>query len=155
MRTSTKITAVLGGTALAVATAGVAYAYWTTSGNGSGSATTGTSSPFVVTVDSPATGTLAPGSGPITVNFHVKNANSGVQHLSAVTAAVQTATGGTWSSVAGCSAADYTVGSPQFTAGDIASGVTVDGTFTVSMNNLTTSQDGCKNASVPLYVSAS
>ncbi|MCW2673149.1 MAG: hypothetical protein JWP14_1738 [Frankiales bacterium] len=39
MRKSTKITAGLGGVALTLATAGVAYAYWTTTGSGAGSAT--------------------------------------------------------------------------------------------------------------------
>ena len=155
MRTSTKITAAVGGVALTVATAGAAYAYWTTSGTGTGSASTGTSSAFEVTTDAATGGPLTPGGPTQTVAFHVKNNNSGVQRLQAVAVTVATSTGGTWNSVAGCSAADYTVGTPSFTAGDVAAGATVDGTVTISMNNLGSNQDGCKNATVPLYVAAS
>ncbi len=135
--------------------AGAAFAYWTSSGNGSGSATTGTSSPFVVTTDSATGGPLTPGGPAETIAFHVKNNNSGVQHLSAVAVTVANSGGTAWTAVAGCSAADYTVGTPTFTAGDVASGATVDGTVTVTMNNLSSNQDGCKGATVPLYVSAS
>jgi hypothetical protein len=155
MRTSTKIVAVVGGTALTLATAGTAYAYWTTSGNGSGSATTGTSSAFQVTTDAATGGPLTPGGPTQTVAFHIKNNNSGVQRLSTVTVAVKKSDGNAWTEVTGCSASDYSVGTPSFTAGDVASGATVDGTVTISMNNLAGNQDGCKNAAVPLYVSAS
>jgi hypothetical protein len=155
MRKSTKITAVLGGVALTVATAGAAYAYWTTTGNGSGSATTGTSSAFVVTTDAATGALLTPGGPTQTVAFHVQNTNSGVQHLTAVAVTVANSNGTTWTSVPGCSAADYTVGTPSFTAGDIASGATSSGTVTITMNNLASSQDGCKLATVPLYVAAS
>jgi hypothetical protein len=43
MRKSTKITAVVGGTALTLATAGIAYAAWSSSGSGSGTAQSTTS----------------------------------------------------------------------------------------------------------------
>jgi hypothetical protein len=51
MRTSTKITAVIGGAALTIATAGVAYAYYTSTSSGSttGSATAATSTIGAVT----------------------------------------------------------------------------------------------------------
>ena len=155
MRTTTKIAAAVGGAALAVATAGTAYAYWTTTGNGSGSATTGTSSSFAVTTDAATGGPLTPGGPTATIAFHITNNNSGVQRLQAVAVSVKNADGTTWTSVTGCSAADYSVGTPSFTAGDVASGATVNGTVTISMNNLNANQDGCKNATVPLYISAS
>lgn len=150
-----KITAIAAAGILTVATAGGAYAYWTTTGAGSGSATTGTSSAFVVTTNAATGGPLTPGGPSQTVAFHVQNTNSGVQKLNAVAATVANTDGTTWSAVAGCSAADYTVGVPAFSVGDIAPGASVDGTVTITMNNLNANQDGCKLASVPLYVHAS
>ena len=107
---------------LVIATAGGAYAYWSTTGNAAGSASTGTSSAFVVTTDAATGGLLTPGGPTQTVAFHVKNTNSGVQRLSAVAVTVATGTGAAWTAVSGCSAADYTVGTPTFTAGDVADG---------------------------------
>jgi hypothetical protein len=140
---------------ITVAAAGGAYAYWTTTGNGSGTATTGTSSAFVVTTDAATGGLLTPGGPTQTVAFHVQNPNSGVQRLTAEAVSVANSDSTTWTATPGCSAADYTVGTPTFTAGDIAPGATVNGTVTISMNNLASNQDGCKNAIVPLYVAAS
>ena len=150
-----KTKALVGAGVLVIATAGGAYAYWSTTGNAAGSASTGTSSAFVVTTDAATGSPLTPGGPTQTVAFHVKNTNSGVQRLSAVTVTVATGTGAAWTAVAGCSAADYTVGTPTFTAGDIATNATVDGTVTVTMNNLGSNQDACKGVTVPLYVSAS
>ncbi len=147
--------AVLVASVLTLATAGGAYAYWSSLGNGSGSATTGTSSVFAVTTDAATGDPLTPGGPTQTVGFHIQNNNSGVQRLSTVTVTVANANGTAWTTVPGCSAADYTVGTPTFTAGDIASGATKDGTVTVTMKNLATNQDACKNAAVPLFVSAS
>jgi hypothetical protein len=138
-----------------LAVSGVAYAYWSTTGTGSGSATTGTSSVFAVTSDAATGGLLTPGGPTDTVAFHVKNNNSGVQRLTAVAVTVANSDGTEWTAAPGCSAADYTVGTPSFTAGDIAAGATKDGTVTISMNNLGTSQDGCKGVTVPLYIAAS
>ena len=142
--------------ALTLATAGGAYAYWSSLGNGAGSATTGTSSALVVTTDAATGSPLSPGGPTQTVAFHVQNNNSGVQRLSAVAVTVANSSNGSaWTAVAGCSAADYTLGTPSFTPGDIASGATKDGTVTITMNSLSTNQDSCKNVTVPLYVSAS
>jgi hypothetical protein len=150
-----KSKAVVVAAVITVATAGGAYAYWSSLGNGSGAATTGTSSALVVTTDAATGGPLTPGGPAQTVAFHVANANSGVQRLNTVTVTVATSTGAAWTAVSGCSAADYTVGTPTFTPGDIASGATKDGTVTITMNNLATNQDACKNVTVPLYVAAS
>jgi hypothetical protein len=150
-----KTAIVLAGGILTVATAGGAYAYWTTIGSGTGTATTGTSSVFAVTTDAATGGPLTPGGPTETVTFHVQNNNSGVQRLTAVAVTVANSDGTAWSAVTGCSAADYAVGTPTFTAGDIASGASKTGTVTVTMNNLSTNQDACKTVNVPLYVSAS
>ena len=141
--------------ALLLGTAGGAYAYWTTSGNGNGSATTGTSSALEVKVDAATGGLLTPGGPTQTVAFHITNHNSGLQRLNGVSVTVANADGTPWTAVPGCSAADYSVGTPSVATGDIASGATVDGTVTISMVNSTSNQNGCKGATVPLYVSAS
>ena len=154
MRKSRKATIVIGSTVGALAIGGVAFAYWSTSGNGSGSAATGTSSEFVVSTDAATGDPLTPGGPTQTVGFHVQNTNSGVQRLSAVSVTVANSDGSTWTS-GDCSAADFSIGTPQFTPGDIAAGATKDGTVTISMNNLSTNQDDCKDVTVPLYVSAS
>lgn len=140
---------------ITVATAGGAYAYWSSLGTGTGAASTGTSSAFVVTTDAATGGPLTPGGPTQTVAFHVQNSNSGVQRLSAVAVTVAASNGTAWTAIPGCSAADYTIGTPSFTAGDVASGATKDGTVTITMNNLSSNQDACKNVSVPLYFSAS
>jgi hypothetical protein len=140
---------------ITVATAGGAYAYWSSLGTGTGAASTGTSSAFVVTTDAATGGPLTPGGPTQTVAFHVQNSNSGVQRLSAVAVTVAASNGTAWNAIPGCSAADYTIGTPSFTAGDVASGATKDGTVTITMNNLSSNQDACKNVSVPLYFSAS
>ena len=140
---------------ITVATAGGAYAYWSSLGTGTGAASTGTSSAFVVTTDAASGGPLSPGGLTQTVAFHVQNANSGVQRLTSVAVTVAASDGSAWNAVSGCSAADYTVGTPSFTPGDVASGASTNGTVTITMKNLSSNQDGCKNATVPLYFSAS
>jgi len=135
--------------------AGAAFAYWTSTGSGTGSASTGTSTSWAVTTDAADGDALTPGGPTDTITFHIQNNSSGVQHLNAVQVTVANNDGTTWDAVSGCSAADYSVGTPDFTAGDVASGATVTGTVTISMNNLSSNQDGCQNATVPLYVAAS
>jgi hypothetical protein len=150
-----KTTSIAAAALLTVGIAGGAYAYWTSLGSGTGSASTGTSTSWAVTTDAATGSPLTPGGPTQTVTFHVKNDNSGVQHLTAVAVTVANADGTPWTAVTGCSAADYTVGAPVVTAGDVVSGATVNGTVTVTMANLSSNQNGCKNAVVPLYVSAS
>ncbi len=147
-----KLKVVLVAGTLTVVTGGAAFAYWTTTGNGSGSAAAGTSSPFQVTTDAATGSPLAPGGASQTVAFHVKNNNAGTQRLRTVTVTVANADATAWTSAPGCSAADFTVGTPSFTAGDIVSGATTNGTVTVTMDNTGSNQDGCKNVTVPLYV---
>lgn len=138
---------------IVAAGAGSAIAYWTTSGTGTGSASTGTSSSFVVTTDPAAGDPLTPGGPSETVAVHVNNPSSGHQKLQTLTVAVAQADGSAWTTVSGCSAADYTVSVPV-TATDLAPGATYDTVATISMNNLASSQDGCKGATVPLYFAA-
>jgi hypothetical protein len=135
--------------------AGVAYAYWSATGVGDGSATSASNSAFTVSSGTPTGGPLTPGGATTSVPFTVSNPGSGSLRLSTVTVTVAESDGSTWNSVAGCSAADYTVGTPAITYGNIPAGGSVSGTVSVTMNNLPTNQDGCKNATVPLYFVAS
>ncbi len=135
--------------------AGLAYAYWTSTGTGTGSVTTGTSANFTVASSAPTGGPLSPGGPSETVAFTVTNPGSGSQNLSSVVVTVAGAGGAAWTAVAGCSSLDYTVGTPTITYGAVAPAGVVSGTVTVTMNNLGSSQDGCKLATVPLYFVAS
>jgi hypothetical protein len=153
MRKTQKSAVVIGST-VALIGGGMAFAYWTTSGTGTGSATTGTSSSWAVTTGLATGGPLSPDGPSQSIAFHVKNNNTGVQHLSSVVVTVANADGSAWTS-GNCSMADYTVGTPVFTGGDVASGATVDGTVSIAMNNLSTNQEDCKGVTVPLYVNAS
>jgi hypothetical protein len=150
----TQRTAVVIGTSVALVGGGFAFAYWTSSGTGRGSANTGTSVSWAVTTDAATGGPLTPGGPSQSIAFHVKNNDSGIQRLQNVTVQVANANGTAWTS-GSCSAADYTVSTPVFTAGDVASSATVDGTVSIAMNNLSSNQDDCKGVTVPLYVSAS
>jgi hypothetical protein len=135
----------------------LAYGYWSSAGTGTGSATTGTSSAFTVASSAPTGGPLSPGGPTETVPFVVTNSGSGNQNLTSVVVTVASAGGAAWSLPGGlgCSALDYTVGTPVITYGAIAPAGTAVGTVTLTMKNLATNQDTCKGASVPLYFVAS
>lgn len=154
-RPSKKLVVGAAAVAIALGTAGGAFAYWSSTGNGTGSATTGTSSTFNVTSGTATGGALTPGGPTDSVAVHVNNPSTGHQYLTGVTAKVGNADGTTWVAIPGCSAADYTVSTVTIAAGDIAPGATVDGTVSISMNNLASNQDACKSVTVPLYFAAS
>jgi len=136
-------------TAIVAAGAGVAFAYWTSTGTGTGTATTGSSSEFVVTIDSSALADLSP-NGPIeTVTYHVKNTNSGVQKFTAATPTV------TDTSNSGCTAADFAITGNTITPGSVASGDTVNGSFKLQMIETGANQNACQNATVNLKVAVS
>ena len=136
---------------LIVAVGGVAFAYWTSSGTGTGEAQTGTSSALEVEGGTATGAALTPGGPSQTVPFTVTNTSTGTQDFSSVVVTVATDTGGTWSPAGGCSAADYTVGTPVIEYGELAGGESVTGTVELSMNNRPVNQDGCKTLDVPLY----
>ena len=145
-------------TAVIATGGGVALAYWSSTGTGSGSATTGTSTDFVVTSDAATGGPLTPGGPSQTVAFHIKNPGTGNEKLTSVVAEVAKADGSDWSVTTDgltCSAADYTVDTPNINYGEIPPNTTVDGTVTITMNDLASNQDACQGVTVPLYFSAS
>lgn len=138
-------------TAILVLGGGAAFAYWTSTGTGSGSATTGDSVNFVVASSAATGGPLTPGGPAASVAFTVTNPGTGNQSLTDVTVSVANADGTDWTAVPGCSDLDYTIGTPVITYGDIAPAGVRSGTVTITMNNLASNQDACKNANVPLY----
>jgi hypothetical protein len=160
MRRISKKKLVAGAAAAAIIAggAGVAFAYWTSTGTGSGSATTGTSTTWDVALGSvnAPNGPLTPGGPSETVHVTVTNNSSGHQQLNNLTVAVANSDGTAWTAVTGCSAADYAPTIPSVPANtDLGPGDTYETDITISMNDLASNQNGCKNATVPLYVSAS
>jgi hypothetical protein len=170
---SKKGIALLAVVAVAAISAVGAYAYFTSTGTGSGSATVGTSTAWQVTTDAATGGPLTPGGASTTyeaVAYRVKNNSTGHQNLANVNVKVANADGTAWTAVAGCSASDFqlsidggsTWGAAGASVNDTAlagnlapSGVTSDGTITIRMIDSGSNQDGCKNATVPLYLYAS
>ncbi|QCB96576.1 hypothetical protein E5206_06245 [Arthrobacter sp. PAMC25564] len=134
---------------------GAAFAYWSAMGNGTGATSAGTSTSFTVTTTAATGGPLTPGGPAQTVAFTVTNPGTGSQNLAAVSVTVAKSDGTTWDTVSGCTAADFTVGTPTFTPGEIAASGIKTGTVTVSMINRAQNQDACKNVTVPLYIAAS
>ena len=141
--------------ALVIGGGGAAFAYWTAQGTGTGTATTGVSTDFTVTSVAPVGDPLVPGGSSQSVTFTVANESTTPQTLTSVTVAVANADGTAWTAVPGCSAADYTIGTPSVVYGEIAGGADVSGTVTIAMNNLGTDQDACQGVTVPLYFVAS
>lgn len=156
----------LTGTTLAIATgglvvllaAGAAYAYGSADGTGTGDATTGTHSDFIITSKAATGGPLTPGGASQIITFTVANTTSRGEGLSNVAVIVANANGSTWSSTGdehGCTAADYSVSAPSIAYGEIAGGASVDGSVMVTMKDLGSNQDSCKNVSIPLHFVAS
>jgi hypothetical protein len=143
-------------TAVLVLIGGLAFAYWTSSGDGTGSGTTGGSTDFLVSGHDPIGAALTPGGPSQTIPFTVTNTGTGTQDLSSVTVVVADENGDPWlSDPTGCTNADYTLGTPVITYGQIAGSGTLSGTVTLTMKNLPSDQDACKGLDVPLYFVAS
>lgn len=137
--------------ALVLGGGGTALAYWTSQGTGIGTATTGETVDFEVASEAPVGAALIPGGPEQTVAFTVTNPSAGVQTLSSVVVTVANSDGSTWVAIPGCSAADYTVGTPDVVYGEIAADDAVTGSVSITMNNLGTDQNACQSVTVPLY----
>jgi len=134
-----------------VAGTGVAFAYWTAIGEGDGTATTGQDIAFTIAVDPAEGAALTPGGPGQTVDFTVTNPSTGSQFLTGVTVTVAGLLGATFEQGT-CGADDYEVViSSAPPNGEIAGGESVEGTATVTMNNLPTNQDDCQGVPVPLH----
>lgn len=140
--------------ALVLGGGGAAFAYWTAQGSGTGTATTGVSSGFTVTSTAPVGADLYPGGPTQSVTFTVANEATAPQTLEEVTVTVANADGSAWTAVVGCSAADFTIGTPVVDYGEIAGETSVEGTVTIALINSGTNQDACQNIDVPLYIAA-
>lgn len=140
--------------ALVVVGGGAAFAYWTSVGTGTGSATTGSSTDFTIASEAPTGNPLAPGGTAQSIAFTVTNPGNGSQILQNVEVTVANADGSPWA-VTGCSMLDYSVGEPAIEYGEIAPGGSLSGTVTLTMNNLASNQDACKDKTVPLHFAAS
>lgn len=148
-RMTKKKYAVIAGVSAVALTGGVAFAYWTSTGSGTGTATTGTDTAWDVQVDEVDLDNLTPGGPTNTIPFSVQNDSTGVQNLQATVASVVD------TSDPGCGPADFAVSATSIAYGDVASGATVNGTFTIQMINTASNQDACKNVTVNLKVDAS
>ena len=140
--------------AVVVVSSGAAVAFWTTSGSGTGTAGIGTSGTVTVTQTGTAISGLFPGGTAQPINFTVSNATTGPLYVSGVAVAVSSVTNQS-SGPNACTAADFAIVQPTWTAGDIAAGSTATGTATIRMVNAGSNQDACKSATVNLAFTAS
>jgi hypothetical protein len=156
-------------TVAAVAVAG--YAYFSTSGSGTAPATVGTSS--AVTLHGTSASALYPGTSS-TVSFTVDNPGSGPQyvgtiHLASVVACDTAFVSGACPGgheISGCESINNgsgaNGGTNNFYMADVAAnqsvaagnGQSVTATGTLTMNNLASSQDSCKNANLLLNLTS-
>jgi hypothetical protein len=149
-----------------VALAGAAYAYFSASGSGTGTASVGTSS--ALTLHGSTSGSLYPGTSK-TVTFTADNPGGGQErvgtiHLASVVACDQAFSGGVCASgheITTCESVETGTtdgNTANFWMPDVAAnqevaagnGQSVTATGTVTMNDLSTSQDTCKNANLLL-----
>lgn len=136
-------------TAILLLVGGIAYAYWTSTGTGSADGTTGTDSPFDITVTNTTNQVLTPGGPKDTYSYTITNAGSGHQKLEAQpTIAISNDQEGD-----GCDNAWYAVTATPIALDDLAPGAFATSSFDVQLTNLaTTNQDACKGATVTATV---
>lgn len=157
-----------------LAMAGGAVAYFSASGAGTGSATVGTSS--ALTLHGTNASTLYPGTSS-TISFTVDNPSSGHQQLGTIHLASVRACIGTGSSWNGTSCSNSgteattcesvetgasDTGTANFWMADVVanqdlasgSGQVVTATGALKMNDLSSSQDACKNANLTLNLTS-
>jgi hypothetical protein len=163
------------GIVAALAIAGFALAYFTSSGSGTGTASVGTDTPFVI--HGSTSGTLYPGQSEA-VTFTVDNNGGGNQKVGTVTLSTVAACSVAWSGttcnggsagvgdVTGCSSVDpgnaADANASNFYMADVpvnhdyspGTGQTVTPTGTLQMNDLSSSQNACKNAHLLLSFTA-
>jgi hypothetical protein len=164
------------GVVAALTAAGFAFAYFTSSGSGTGTANVGSDTAFTI---HGSTGTaLFPGAT-TPVTFTVDNGGGGTQKLGTITLSSVAACSSNWSgnicnggaagvgNVSGCGTVDpgstADANASDFYMPDVAvnasfgtgNNQSVTPTGTLKMNNLSRSQDQCKNAHLLLNFTAS
>ncbi|MEI8105631.1 MAG: hypothetical protein WCH31_07295 [Actinomycetes bacterium] len=158
-----KSVALLVGFAVVAISAVGAFAFFTSTGKGSGTASVGTSTTWAVSTAAATGGPLTPAGPTENVVYHVKNNSTGKQSLANVAVTIANSDGTPWVSVTGCSKDDFSI--EGATAGatyndtrqaaNLAADAQADGSITLQMVDTGSNQDGCKNATVPLYLAAS
>jgi hypothetical protein len=145
-------TILAGAAIIGLLSSGAAYAYWHGGGSGSGTATTATSGvPLTVNQTSSITG-MYPGQSAQTLSGNFTNPNAGAIYVQAVTAPGYTID--STHVTAGCTVAggNYTLGGTAPVAADVPTGANQGAWsgLTITMNNLVTSQDFCRGATVTI-----
>jgi len=160
--------------ALGVLVGGGALAYFTATGSGTGTATVGANS--ALTVSGTVSGSLYPGTSN-TVNFTASNPSTGHQRLGTISLTgvhACTGAGSSWTGSAcsntgteqtTCESYDTSASSTvdDFSMQNVVSNQdlpsgnnqTVTATGTLTMNNLSSSQNSCQNANLTLTLTAS
>lgn len=155
MRKLTRKTLALS-TAAVLLGGGAAFAYWTNSGTGTGTAATGTNAAVTVVQTSTPTG-MYPGGPAQTLSGNFTNPNAGNTYVTAVTATGYTIDPA--SVTAGCTVlgGHYTLGGTAPVNADVPAGAARGAWtgLTITMNNLGTNQDACKNAVVTVTYASS
>ncbi len=143
------VTVVIAG-GLLVATTGVAYAYWSTTGSGSTSSANASSNGTVAIGASFASG-IAPGQSR-TVTYTGTNPGDTNLQVATITPVVSLDSA---SVSAGCLVGDFTI-SPSTVNRTVLAGTSdvALGTGTLAFANSTSSQDGCKGATVTLTLTS-
>ncbi len=156
----------VGAVLVMLAIGGAAVAYFDASGTGTGSASVGTSS--ALTIHGSTSGSLYPGVS-TSISFTADNASSGHEqigtiHLASIVACDTAFSGGTCPSgheVTSCESVESgtsDTNTSNFWMADVVSGQdvasgnghSVSATGTLKMNDLSASQDACKNANLLL-----
>jgi hypothetical protein len=157
-RISKRSVAVLAGTAVIVAGAGVAFAFWTAGGSGTGTAITGAGTSPLTAVQTSTVADLRPGGAAQNLSGNFTNpAANGPVYVTSVTASISSVVKAGGAVAGTCDATDYTLANavmdvnaevPTGTAQG-AWGVPAD-VATLAFNNKATNQDQCKGATVNL-----
>ncbi|HZT84843.1 MAG TPA: hypothetical protein VE984_05415 [Gaiellaceae bacterium] len=124
---------------VAAAAAVGAYAYFTSTGSGSGTASVGMSSN--IQLSSPLVGTLYPGGPAVPVTVTIHNPSSGQEYVGTIT--------GTVADNGGCQGSWFTVAPISYNQ-EVAGGASPTASTTVTMNDSTTNQDACQNATMTI-----
>lgn len=152
-RITKKSVAVITGTAVVLAGAGVAFAYWTAGGSGTGTAATGTNVALVA-VQTSTVEDMAPGVPAQSLNGNFNNSNDGPVYVSTVTASIDSVVKAAGAPAGTCDATDYTLTGAAMTVNAQVPAGNSQGTWTgatIAFNNkASVNQDACKLATVNL-----
>jgi hypothetical protein len=154
--------------AIALAGGGAAFAYFTSTGTGTGTGTVAaTTAPYTVVVSAPDGGPISPGSSGETFTYSVENSDTGAQTIT--TAAISVTPDAT-ALAAGCLGSWYQVSGPGIaTTGNPATQtyttpISIGGgdtstnaqqTFTLSLTDTSSNQDGCEGDTPTVSVTVS